>query len=89
MIKSNEATIKDRTPAIEIRGLSKTFGKGDKAVQAVRDLDLHVEAGQVFSFPGPNGAGKTTSIRRLDRLSPNHLPTSGVDGMNTSWMRYG
>jgi len=60
-------TITDRTPAIEIRGLSKTFGKGEKAVQAVCDLDLQVEAGQVFGFLGPNGAGKTTMIQRLDR----------------------
>jgi len=57
--------------AISIEGLSKTFGKGEKAVQAVRDLDLQVEAGQVFGFLGPNGAGKTTTIRLLmDLIRP-------------------
>ena len=71
MIKSNEATIKDRTPAIEIRGLSKTFVKGNSAVEAVIDLDLEVQAGQVFGFLGPNGAGKSTTIRMLmDLIRP-------------------
>ena len=74
MINNNEATLTDRTPAIEIRGLSKTFGKGEKAVQAVRDLDLQVEAGQIFGFLGPNGAGKSTTIRMLMDLI---RPTTG------------
>jgi len=62
------------TIAISIEGLSKTFGKGEKAVQAVRDLDLQVEAGQVFGFLGPNGAGKSTTIRMLMDLI---RPTTG------------
>ncbi len=71
MIKSNDATLIDRTPAIKIRGLSKTFGKGKKAVEAVIDLDLEVQAGQVFGFLGPNGAGKSTTIRMLmDLIRP-------------------
>ena len=71
MNKRTETTFKDRTPAIAIEGLSKTFGKGEKAVQAVRDLDLQVEAGQVFGFLGPNGAGKSTTIRMLmDLIRP-------------------
>jgi len=71
VINNNEETLIDRTPAIEIRGLSKTFGKGEKAVQAVRDLNLQVEAGKVFGFLGPNGAGKSTTIRMLmDLIRP-------------------
>ena len=62
------------TPAINIKDLSKTFGKGDKAVQAVRDLNLQIEAGQVFGFLGPNGAGKSTTIRMLMDLI---RPTAG------------
>jgi ABC-2 type transport system ATP-binding protein len=57
--------------AIRIENLSKTFGKGEQAVQAVIDLDLKVEAGQVFGFLGPNGAGKSTTIRVLmDLIRP-------------------
>jgi ABC-2 type transport system ATP-binding protein len=47
--------------AIEIRGLSKRFGK----VEAVRDLSFEVEAGRVTGFLGPNGAGKSTTLRML------------------------
>ena len=74
MIQSSRAVLTDNTPAIEIRGLSKTFGKGDKAVEAIIDLDLEVQAGQVFGFLGPNGAGKTTTIRLLMDLI---RPTAG------------
>lgn len=80
-------TLTDRTPAIEIRGLSKTYGKGNSAVEAVIDLDLEVQAGQVFGFLGPNGAGKSTTIRMLmDLIRPSAgeaflfgKPTSSLD----------
>ena len=49
------------TPAIEIRGLTKTFGK----VRALDGLDLTVGEGEVHGFLGPNGAGKSTTIRIL------------------------
>jgi ABC-2 type transport system ATP-binding protein len=56
--------------------LSKTFEVGvrRKRVQAVKDLDLAVEDGEIFGFVGPNGAGKTTSIKMLMGLI---FPTSG------------
>jgi ABC-2 type transport system ATP-binding protein len=49
------------TPAIALRGLTKTFGK----TTAVRDLDLNVPAGALYGVIGPNGAGKTTIIRMI------------------------
>ena len=48
-------------PAVEIRGLSKSFG----AVRALDRLDLTVPTGRVAGFLGPNGAGKSTTIRVL------------------------
>ena len=56
--------------------LSKTFEVGvrRKRVQAVKDLDLAVEEGEIFGFVGPNGAGKTTTIKMLMGLI---FPTSG------------
>ena len=66
--------------AIETFGLSKTYGSG---VRALVDLDLRVEAGEVFGYLGPNGAGKSTTIRLLLGLIQ---PTSGraaVLGLDT------
>jgi ABC-2 type transport system ATP-binding protein len=48
-------------PAVVAESLSKRYG----AVQALSDLSLRVERGEVFGFLGPNGAGKTTTIRLL------------------------
>lgn len=48
-------------PVLEVRNLVKRFGPSE----VVRDLDLVLEAGDVFGFIGPNGAGKTTTIRIL------------------------
>ena len=48
-------------PAIEARGLVKTFGR----TRALDGLDLTVQQGQVHGFLGPNGAGKSTTIRAL------------------------
>ena len=48
-------------PAIRTDGLSKSYG----SVVALDDLDMEVNAGEVFGFLGPNGAGKTTTIRLL------------------------
>jgi ABC-2 type transport system ATP-binding protein len=46
---------------IEVRGLCKSYGE----LIAVDDVDLTVEAGDVFGYLGPNGAGKTTSLRMM------------------------
>ena len=39
-------------------------------IRAVDNLDLEIEAGQIFGFLGPNGAGKTTTLRMLATLIP-------------------
>lgn len=57
--------------AIQLDNVSKTFGRGRKRVEAVRQLNLAVAAGQVFGFLGPNGAGKSTTIRMMmDLIRP-------------------
>ena len=56
--------------AIETQGLVRRFG----TVQAVDDIDLTVQRGEIYGFLGPNGAGKTTVIRMLVTLI---LPTAG------------
>ncbi|MEW9553966.1 ATP-binding cassette domain-containing protein [Nonomuraea sp. NPDC050783] len=60
---------------IHARALTRTFKVKKETVQAVRGLDLDVEAGQLVAFLGPNGAGKSTTLRILTTLLP---PTSGT-----------
>ncbi|MFE3195211.1 ABC transporter ATP-binding protein [Nocardia sp. NPDC059240] len=67
-------SIRTATPAIEIRGLVKTFGSSGAPVRAVDGLELVVRPGEIVAFLGPNGAGKTTTIDMLLGLT---APDSG------------
>ena len=67
------------TPIVVTHRLSKRYG----STEALRDLDLQIERGEVFGYLGPNGAGKTTTLRLLLGLL---RPTSGgaeIDGLDT------
>lgn len=70
-------------PAIELRGLRKTYTKGKKITVAVDGLDLVVPRGQVFGLLGPNGAGKTTTVEICEGLTE---PDSGhVQILGRQW----
>lgn len=66
-------------PAIELRGLVKSFAPGrgshDREVRAVDGIDLRIDTGEVVAFLGPNGAGKTTTLDMVLGLTE---PTSGT-----------
>lgn len=53
----------DGTPALELIGLGKTYGRGAGAKRAIDGVSLSVQPGEVYGFLGPNGAGKSTTIR--------------------------
>jgi ABC-2 type transport system ATP-binding protein len=66
--------------AIQCRDLRKTY---DGKVEAVRGLNLEIQAGECFGLLGPNGAGKTTTIEILEGLLE---PTSGeVTILGQTW----
>lgn len=48
--------------AVRCRGVTKTYGKGDSAVRALRGVDLDVYQGEMLMLVGPSGCGKTTLI---------------------------
>ncbi len=61
---------------LTLTGISKSFG----AVQALRDVDLAVAAGEVHAVLGENGAGKSTLMHIADGLLPPDTGTVAVDG---------
>ena len=70
------------TPAVEAEGLVKHFSGRSGTVEAVRGVDLRVDAGEVFGFLGPNGAGKSTTVKMLTTLlsvTAGRARVAGVD----------
>ena len=69
-------------PQIELRGLSKVYQIPGGEVQALNNINLTIEQGDIYGIIGMSGAGKSTLIRCLNRLD---TPTDGqvlIDGQN-------
>ncbi|MBH2044537.1 MAG: ABC transporter ATP-binding protein [Comamonadaceae bacterium] len=59
---------------IRVQGLSKSYGKGDTAVHALKDVNLQVGPGEVVGLVGPSGSGKSTLLKCLGAVID---PTAG------------
>lgn len=75
------------TPLVELVAVTKTFGTGPAAFQALRGVDLAIEAGRFMAVMGASGSGKSTTmniIGCLDRPSTGHYLFEGspIEGLS-------
>ena len=71
---------------IELQGLSKTFHTANGTVEALQDINITINDGEIFGIIGLSGAGKSTLVRCINLLE---RPTSGkviIDGKNLTDM---
>jgi putative ABC transport system ATP-binding protein len=61
-------------PLIRLSGITKTYGEGQAALQALKGIDLAIEAGEFVAIMGHSGSGKSTTMNILGCLD---TPTSG------------
>lgn len=69
-------------PLIQFQDVSKTFGQGPDAVNALRGVTLDIQAGDIFAIIGGSGAGKSTLVRMINALesaTAGHIVIEGTD----------
>jgi ABC-2 type transport system ATP-binding protein len=76
--------VTEATPAVQAQALFKIYPSRGGDIEAVRGVDLRVEAGEVFGFLGPNGAGKSTTVKMLTTLLSITSGSARVGGVDVA-----
>jgi len=75
---------------IEVAGVAKHFGEGETRVDALREVDLQVRAGEVIALLGPSGSGKTTLLNIIGCIlapSAGRVVLDGEPVFGGRWLR--
>ena len=67
---------------VELRGVCKSFRKGDETITPLDNIDLNIEAGEFLSLMGPSGTGKSTLLNLvsgIDRPDSGTITVAGTD----------
>lgn len=70
----NTVSISDGQPLIEFRNVTKVYGRGQAAMQALRGIGFSIMSGEFIAVMGPSGSGKSTCLNILGCLDQ---PSSG------------
>jgi putative ABC transport system ATP-binding protein len=70
------------TPAIQARGLMKSFGEGEARTLALRDVNLVANFGEMVYIVGPSGSGKTTLLSVLSGILRPDAGAVSIDGVD-------
>lgn len=76
---------------IEVSNLRKQYplpGQKGESFNAVNDISLQIEQGEIFGILGPNGAGKTTTLEMLEGLTDIDGGTATIDGIDVASQPY-
>ncbi len=79
-----------RRVIVEVKGVAKHYGEGDARVDALRNVDLKVHAGEVVALLGPSGSGKTTLLNVIGCIidpSEGQVSLDGEVVFDNRWLR--
>lgn len=74
---------------IELRGVTRSYTKGEHRVTPLEDVDLDIEEGEFMVLLGPSGSGKTTLLNLLAGIDKPQAGTVSVDGLDVGRARSG
>jgi putative ABC transport system ATP-binding protein len=86
---SAPASVRRSSPAIDVRGVSKTYRNGPNRIHALRGIDLRIDEPGFYAIMGPSGSGKSTLLHllaALDRPNQGEIEVAGhrIDQMSES-----